>query len=81
VRGVDSATVVSLIQEDRIRAAYDGLGVRKDRSDHLIWLNSHLPLKTVPVDRKRAAAAGAPTELGQWLTSLTAGSPAAGGAT
>ncbi len=81
VRGVDPATVLGLIHEDRVRAVYDGLGIRKDRTEHLIWLNSHLPLKTVPVDRNRAAAGGAPTELGQWLKSLAGSSPSAGGAT
>ena len=35
---------------DRVRVAYDGLGVRKERSDYLAWLNQELQkYKTLPV--------------------------------
>jgi len=81
VRGVDAATVGRLIQADRVRVAYDGLGIRKDRAEHLIWLNGCLPMKTVAIDRKRAAAAGGPNELSRWLKSLTESGPSAGGTT
>ena len=39
VRGVDDATILDLVKKRRVRVVYDGLGVRKGRADHLIWLN------------------------------------------
>jgi hypothetical protein len=70
VQGIDQEAVIGLVKEGRVRVVFDGLGVRKERTDHLIWLNEHLPLRALPIRRSLAAAKGH-GELGQWLTSLT----------
>jgi hypothetical protein len=69
--GLDEKTIISLIEQDRVRAIYDGLGIRKERAAHLIWLNGYLPLKTLPLDRSLAASKGS-GELGRWLAALAA---------
>ena len=62
VRGVDDATIMALVKRGGVRVIYDGLGVRKGRADHIIWLNDHLPLGTIPID-SRPGEAGSPKEL------------------
>jgi hypothetical protein len=78
VRGVDDATIMALVKRGGVRVIYDGLGVRKGRADHIIWLNGHLPLGTLPID-SRPGGAGSPKELVGWLESLSRSDPADGG--
>ena len=78
VRGVDDATIVALVKRGRVRVVYDGLGVRKGRADHIIWLNDYLPLGTLPID-SRPGGTGGPKELVGWLESLSRSDPAGGG--
>ena len=80
MHGVDEQTVIGLIKQDRVRAIYDGLGIRKDRAEHLIWLNGYLPLRTLPIDCTLAASQGS-GDLGRWLASLAASSSDEGGTT
>ena len=78
VRGVDDATIMALVKRGGVRVIYDGLGVRKGRADHIIWLNDHLPLGTIPIDSRPGEAEGAKELLG-WLESLSRSDPADGG--
>jgi hypothetical protein len=75
---VDDATIMALVKRGGVRVIYDGLGVRKGRADHIIWLNDHLPLGTIPIDSRPGEAEGA-KELFGWLESLSRSDPADGG--
>lgn len=78
VRGVDDATIVDLVKRGRVRVVYDGLGVRKGRAEHLIWLNDYLPLASLPIDA-RPGEGTTPKALLGWLESLSQTDPADGG--
>lgn len=67
---VDQTTITKLAESDRIRVIYDGLGIRQERAEHLIWLNGYLPLKTTPIDRALPQAGGTAPQLTVWLEGL-----------
>jgi hypothetical protein len=77
VPGVDDSTVVRLIKADRVRVLFDGLGVRKERAEHLVWLNAYLPLKTMSMERLPVQESGG-RDLGRWLESLATSAPSTG---
>ncbi|WP_165244550.1 toll/interleukin-1 receptor domain-containing protein [Paludisphaera soli] len=79
--GVDAPTLLAMVRDGRVRAVFDGLGVRSERAAHLTWLNGHLPLKTLSIDRQGPATpggSGVGDPLGRWLEALSSAKTAGG---
>lgn len=75
---LENLDIEGLAKGSRVRVVYDGLGVRDEHIQRLIWLNGYLPLKTASIDHQPRPPAGDSESLSHWLESLATAVPAGG---